>query len=263
MDKLRASEDFIKLIDGFLSKDVYQNAKRLVRDYKAIISEDRLFYLKGEGYRLFIEDRSNFYNVFYFIKKGLEGLSEVEIPNDKKSIIDYVYRDLDQEETAIIETLGYETYIERTSLSLGLDRVGGGGEYSFASHKDLETIFSLQEDHIDPYTGNALSKDELAEEIKNEKLLAVYEGDLLAGFIRFQIRGRDLELDNIVVADTFRGGGRAGQLIEGLIRLGRERDYNKINLWVRDGNIPAMGLYEKFNFKPTGYKCINYIRRGV
>lgn len=263
MEKLRSSEDFIKLIDGFLSKDVFQNAKRLVRDYKAIISEDRLSYLKGKGYRFFIEDRSKFYNVFYFIKKGLGGLSEVEIPKDKSLIIDYVYRDLDEEETNIIQGLGFEAYTRRISLSLDLDNFGDGGQYSFASEEDLDAIFSLQEGSIDPYTGNALSKKDLAGEIRKRKVLVLYEGGELAGFIRIKERGRDLELDNIVVADTFRGGGRAGRLINGLIRLGKERDHKKINLWVRDGNIPAMGLYEKFNFKPTGYKCINYIKRGV
>lgn len=84
---------------------------------------------------------------------------------------------------------------------------------------------------------------------------------------------REGNIDNVVVAERFRGRGIGSALLEKLIRTGEEAGITAFTLEVRVSNHGAIHLYEKFGFvsegirprfyeKPTEDACIMWRRQG-
>ncbi len=67
-------------------------------------------------------------------------------------------------------------------------------------------------------------------------------------------------LDNIAVAPDHRRQGVADALLEGLVRLARERALAFVTLEVRASNGPAAALYKKHGFAQVGRRT-NYYER--
>ncbi len=62
------------------------------------------------------------------------------------------------------------------------------------------------------------------------------------------------EITNIAVDPAFQREGIGGRLLSLLINICRERKAAAVHLEVRDGNIPAVSMYEKFGFKRVGLR---------
>lgn len=62
------------------------------------------------------------------------------------------------------------------------------------------------------------------------------------------------EITNIAVAPAFQREGIGGRLLSLLINVCRERRVTAVHLEVRDGNTPAVSMYEKFGFERVGLR---------
>lgn len=62
------------------------------------------------------------------------------------------------------------------------------------------------------------------------------------------------DISNVAVTGAYRGQGIAGQLMEDLLRLGKERGIEAFTLEVRVGNAAAIHLYQKLGFASVGIR---------
>lgn len=92
-------------------------------------------------------------------------------------------------------------------------------------------------------------------------LAALYEEEI-AGYIGLSIILDEGYISNVAVAPSFRGKGIGCDLISELIVRARKRGASFLTLEVRQSNIPARRLYEKFGFADVGRRK-NYYDKPV
>ena len=76
-----------------------------------------------------------------------------------------------------------------------------------------------------------------------------FDGNELVGEISFSSVLDQADIESVFVSEKCRKKGIASALVSFLLGYLKERGVAKIFLEVRQGNIPALALYEKFNFK--------------
>ena len=76
----------------------------------------------------------------------------------------------------------------------------------------------------------------------------------IIGFAGVWNDGFDRHITNIVTKKNKRKLGIASNLLEKLIEFSKENKSNSLTLEVNENNIPAIKLYEKYNFKKLGVR---------
>ncbi len=98
------------------------------------------------------------------------------------------------------------------------------------------------------FSGGALSR-----------ILLVVESDGgIQGFIAGRILEKEWEIENVVVAKSAQRRSLGSQLLQEFVALARERGGGKIFLEVRESNLAARRLYEKFSFSESGRRRFYY-----
>lgn len=69
---------------------------------------------------------------------------------------------------------------------------------------------------------------------------------------------RKMRIYSFGIAETARGDGLAGRLLEVLENLARDRKCTQLTLEVSDGNVAAIGLYRKHGFAQFGFRLGYY-----
>lgn len=261
-------ELFNKLLSKYLSKKYINNASRLIRDYNILISEGKLYYIERNNYLFFLENCKEFYNLYYFISESNLFVDKGDLKLDRPVVADEIYTDnkLNQAVNLLLEA-GFKKYLTRIYKTLKINEKNiydikdiELNNVKFADKDDVDFIVYLQNKYIDKYTGNILSKEDILSSVENKLILGAYEGNDFAGYLRFGTNKKSIFIEGIAIGDNFRGKGYSKQLINYLIDYSFQKEYNKIDLWVRDDNISALKLYDFFGFEKTKYKCDNYIK---
>jgi ribosomal-protein-alanine acetyltransferase len=81
----------------------------------------------------------------------------------------------------------------------------------------------------------------------------------VVGAVQWQHLGTEAEILDVVVDAGFRRQGNGGYLLERLLRINRERGVRDVFLEVRESNLAAIMLYQKFGFSAFGRRP-NYYR---
>ncbi len=101
------------------------------------------------------------------------------------------------------------------------------------------------------------SRDAFIKEVNQNKLakliVASIEGKVV-GYGGIWLIVDEGHITNIAVHPNFRGLGIGNLLVEGLIKICRERGINRMTLEVRKSNKIAQSLYKKFGFKECGIR---------
>src|SRR5579863_3283881 len=91
------------------------------------------------------------------------------------------------------------------------------------------------------------------------RILLVVESDGgIQGFIAGRILEKEWEIENVVVAKSAQRRSLGSQLLQEFVALARERGGGKIFLEVRESNLAARRLYEKFSFSESGRRRFYY-----
>ena len=91
----------------------------------------------------------------------------------------------------------------------------------------------------------------LADSFENENFIGVLcdDGGEIAGYGGLTLGYDTADIDNIAVAESYRGGGIGGAMLEWLVAAAAERGMTRVFLEVRVSNSRAMALYLKHKFK--------------
>ena len=118
--------------------------------------------------------------------------------------------------------------------------------------QDLDLIADTLDSHFDSFWNYNVFKSEL--ENGNSKYLIAKVNNQIVGFAGIIPIIDEADISNIVVHKDFRNRKIGSLLLENLINLALSLNLKCINLEVRESNLPAIKLYEKFGFEVCGLR---------
>jgi len=98
----------------------------------------------------------------------------------------------------------------------------------------------------------------LSDDAPARVVLIIEEEAGVLGFIVGRVLGKEWEIENIAVAGTARRRGLGTRLLGEFLDLARSRAADKVFLEVRESNLAARRLYEKWAFVEGGRRKLYY-----
>lgn len=124
---------------------------------------------------------------------------------------------------------------------------------------DLEEIQDILQTDFDDFWNFEIFKEELVNNNSNYLVLR-YDNEIVCfGGIKTILD--EANIMDIVTKKDKRNHGFARLILNELIEISKENNCNSITLEVNENNLPAIHLYEKFNFKEVGRRK-KYYRNG-
>ena len=118
---------------------------------------------------------------------------------------------------------------------------------------DLDRIMEIEIKTFSPPWSREAFLLELTKNLLARYIVAEIDGDV-AGYGGIWLIIDEGHVTNIAVEEKYRGLGVGNKLVEGLIRLCRDRDIKAMTLEVRKSNEVAKSLYKKYGFKEYGIR---------
>lgn len=117
--------------------------------------------------------------------------------------------------------------------------------------QDLDCIKDSLYSDFDDFWNYNIFKSELKN--PNSKYIIAKENNEIIGFAGYWKSVDDVHITNIVTKKIYRNNGIAKKMLEHLINFAKlEKNITSITLEVNSKNIPAIKLYNSFNFKVVG-----------
>ncbi len=122
---------------------------------------------------------------------------------------------------------------------------------------DLEEVMVIERESFStPWSRHSFLRD--IRKNTDSIYLTAYQGRSIAGYIGVWLLRGKIHITNLAVAGKCRRQGVATRLVNEIINMARIFGIRMITLEVRVSNWPAIKLYEKLEFVPTGYKTRYY-----
>lgn len=130
-------------------------------------------------------------------------------------------------------------------------------QVGIATLQDLSLLTTLESAaHITPW-----SEQMLIESLTNQNLfLKLSLGNKLIGYQVLMPIVDELELLNIVISTDYQGKGYGCFLLNHLVQYAQTNKLSRILLEVRESNLSAIHLYQKFGFEKVGLRKNYYVR---
>lgn len=125
-------------------------------------------------------------------------------------------------------------------------------EISKMTIQDVNLLKSELEEKFDNFWTYRILKSEI-DNINSRYIVAKINMEIV-GFAGIIIACDTAEIMNIVSKKDKRGLGIGSKMLDSLINLAKQNNCSNITLEVNSSNIPAIKLYEKFNFKQVGLR---------
>lgn len=120
-------------------------------------------------------------------------------------------------------------------------------------YADLLKIKDILQTHFDDFWNFNVFASEL-QNGNSTYFIAKDEKQEIIGFAGVWNDGFNRHITNIVTKKDKRKLGIASKLLEKLIKFSKENKSETLTLEVNENNIPAIKLYEKYNFKKVGVR---------
>lgn len=124
---------------------------------------------------------------------------------------------------------------------------------------DLEEIKNILQTDFDDFWNFEIFKEELVN--NNSSYLVLRYDDEIVCFGGIKIILDEANIMDIVTRKYKRNKGFARFVLNELINISKEENCTSITLEVNENNLPAIHLYELFNFKEVGRRK-NYYKNG-
>ena len=248
MEKIPDGKLWAEEIAQYVSKGMKTNFYGSAEDFFPELENIKKMEFDGGCY--YFHEKEKQVDLYYFMEKEAKPLSLPE--TDKPLVLEQVAAAKNPPALEEWEAVGFEKYLQRKRLFLSAKKTEAEERtVSFAKEEEAETILSMMEEAFEPYTSALPTPDVLKQDISENRVIAVREGDDLQGFLRFGREKKISVLWQIVVAPSGRGKGIGISLVKDWISIERE-ETAKFQLWVREDNPPACKMYEALGFLPDG-----------
>lgn len=243
------------LIQEYLIKNTVTNSYVMADAYTSHITERRLFYFATGHNACILLERSDYYQLYYFINDK----DELTVPDtDCPVMMEILYRGESQRPGEIIaywEKAGFRQHLTRDVLSasysnLVIPSVDNAKIDIKYAETEREAVYSkeLIEQTFDKYTGDVLSIGETQSYLVKKNILCAYLEGSLCGILQFELKNNVVWLGHIAVSPEFRGYGIANALVKKYIVDNAISPATRYQLWVIQDNATAVSLYHKFGF---------------
>ncbi len=243
-----------KIIVEHTFTETLSNNYILSQEFNKYIREEKIFYFKeNSNLYLFIKKRG-FYRLYYLINNifAQHDFSNLQI------VLEIVYRgkkNFPLEDIKFWKKNGFKNHLTRdcyflkTTSSISNNNKVEGVKIELPKNKE-EMLFikKLIDENLDLYTGDRLSLQEIENFAARELIFCAYKNDILCGMLQADLRNKIFWLGHIVVHQDFRGIGLANLLVDYYFQQGIKLQVRQFQLWVIDGNIPAVNLYKNRGF---------------
>lgn len=125
--------------------------------------------------------------------------------------------------------------------------------------RDLEEIKDILQTDFDNFWSFEIFKEEIVN--NNSSYLVLKYDDEIVCYGGIKIILDEANIMNIVTKKDKRNQGFARFILNELINISKEENCTSITLEVRENNMPAIHLYELFDFKEVGRRK-NYYKNG-
>ena len=238
------AEEIARYISRGMKTNFYGSAEEFLPELEKIAK------MEFEGGCYFFHEKEKQFDLYFFLEKGAKPAEFPEL--DKPLVLEQVAVAKNPPALDEWEAVGFEKYLQRKRLFLSAKKTEAEERtVSFANLEEAETILTMMEEAFEPYTSALPEREILEQDISENRVIAVREGEELLGFLRFGREKKVSVLWQIVVAPNGRGKGIGTALVKDWISLERE-DVAKFQLWVREDNPPACKMYEALGFLPDG-----------
>ncbi len=118
--------------------------------------------------------------------------------------------------------------------------------------RDLDRVVQIEEENFSVPWSRKSFLDSLV--LSHTLYVVAEQQGQIAGYCGCYQILEEAEIVNVAVDKAFRRRGVGRQMLEELMRLGKERGSFAYTLEVRAGNVPAIHLYESLGFKSLGIR---------
>lgn len=125
-------------------------------------------------------------------------------------------------------------------------------DITIMTFEDINLIEENFSENFDKFWSIDILKNDFKNE--NSKYVVAKLDDEIVGFAGIKIIIDEADIMNIAVRTDKRKLGIGSLLLENLVSLARNLKCTYITLEVNENNLPAIRLYEKFNFKKIGLR---------
>jgi [ribosomal protein S18]-alanine N-acetyltransferase len=127
-----------------------------------------------------------------------------------------------------------------------------------ATAADIPDLMALEKQAATAAHWSMKQYENVFSEPPSRMILIIEEEAGAQGFIAGKAIDKEWEIENIVVAGTVRQRGFGKRLLEEFLDLARDRGADAVFLEVRESNLAARRLYEKFAFVENGRRKLYY-----
>lgn len=266
LKKIIDSKEALYIVERYRKTTSLSNCYLMGADIERLVNDGLLWYGIEKTNAFLFEDKGTCFRIHYMIN---DINSEFYPIINKPLMLEILFRGKDGEPESVVrywENQGFRKNIVRKNLA--------------AKYSDLKLVSAdvIPEVHVaetndegkfaqnlfngtfDPYSGDYLSTEDVAELIRNKKILiAAHEGKA-CGALHFYNVGRCAWIGHVAVCSLARGRGLGSALVSEFIRLNHVDDKSRYSLWVQAQNELAITMYEGFGFKYTDKSSLSMIK---
>jgi len=204
-------------------------------------------------------DTGDFFRLYYALTDTDISL---DLPEDiKPTVTETAYRgENPPDSVGCFINYGFKHSLTRSRMSLNLNSLDNQTCETVENTTDINAVLDLFVDSFDRYTGCIPTLAELEKAASDGRILTVVKDNILRGALFYEATETSASLSNIAVSKDSRGQGLGGHLVSSWINICKTSGKSVLRLWVADGNIAAVKLYEKHGFKSDGLKSVVLVK---
>lgn len=264
MEKINDIIELSDLISSYFKKGILTNNYTMLSDYKNYIEREELFFEEIEGGMLIFRDCESHWKVFYYLRDFSE---DYFLPQDKPSVMEIIFHkddDKNQNVFSYWESRGFQPYLMRNRMSMISTKFNiehTNKKYAgFAKSNNALAIQKMISNTFDCYLGDIPSLLEVRQAIDEKKIISVENIDgQIDGVLHIDRKHNVYYILHLVVDPRARKKGYAKEMLLYLDSIISKDEKIKIQLWVREDNLPAICLYENAGFQYDGWKSIGFL----
>lgn len=267
MEKVTAYQQLNKEIGARFKSGLRTNCNLTGDELNHLIGTDAL-YSRLSGPNMFLFEKifgetAEFFRMYYYLLDGIE--PNFDFPGC--CICENVFQDgTDSLPAPWFKTKGFIKMFERRRMTL-LPKAVSDIDDSFvkctsapesSNIPSAQEILALFRECFDPRTAYLPDFAELKEELVSNQIFWAYEGSALVGAAEVVKRKGYNELRHIAVHPDFRGRAYASAILK---KVMLNYASQKLVVWVRKDNIPALKLYYKAGFVEDKYASAVWLKQ--
>ena len=158
-----------------------------------------------------------------------------------------------------LSTYGFHSYgtLNRMTLKKSENiKTKAASKIEYANIKDVNSLANLYNKYFDFSIDRIPNAFEIEEQVGDRLIICSKEMGEISAFASINLSPGTSSLNHIFVRPEFRGHGIGVSLFEHFLWLAAES--RNVRLWVLPNNIPAISMYQKYNFAFDGLTNLIY-----